>query len=222
MLKRLLRVLRKLHTAQSGIATIPMVVVGASGLLAAVTLTSGLVSSGSDASQELQKQAEEAIQNIQSTFVLKSALIGKAESTGPHGTIGQLELCVSLALGGGSADFTPPKPSAENNGLAAPSGDNAIIIGYTDRYQHIDNLYWMLKKLGSDNGNNLLETGEMFLVTIGSEKPSRNGGNLVDALDTPLSTNTEFTIEIKNARGINLSIQRRTPASFDRIVAWAY
>jgi archaellin len=130
---------------------------------------------------------------------------------------------LSLASGGGSIDFTPPIPSPDNSGIADPASQNIILISYTDAYQHVDNLYWTLKQSGKSNGNNLLEEDEIFQITVGgSSTPGQNGGNLVNALIKPLSTDTDFEITVQAPQGATLGIDRRTPPYFTNITNFRY
>ena len=88
-------------------------------IVTAGTVASAVVSSGNQVSDEAQKAVYQTVQNLESTFMLKSTLAGKAQITGVHGTLGQIIFNVGLVLDSGSMDFTPPNPDPGNNGLAA-------------------------------------------------------------------------------------------------------
>ncbi len=215
--------MRGIRRGQKGITTVQTVISGVSFLAVAGGFASAVVSAGMDASQESEQAVHEAIQNIQGTYQIKGPVIAKATTVGSSGTIGQITFTVALAGRGGIVDFTPPVPDAANNGIAGAGSQNPIVISYSDKYQHIENLYWTIARLGRNNGDNLLEDGELFQITIGGGLvPGQTGGNLIDALPAKLSTDTSFTIEMKGARGATLSFERRTPSSIDRIVNFRY
>lgn len=224
ILKKFIAVLQSVNRGEKGIATIPLILGTVSTLAVAGTLATAVVNQGSDASQEVEKMVQEAIQNVQGTYQLKGCFIGKAATTGPQGTIGQFTFTLALVSSGGCIDFTPPTATTDNTGLADPASNNVIVISYTDKYQHVENLYWTLGKCGKNDGDNLLEDNELFQITIGgSPAAGKNGGNMVDALSRDLSTDTNFNIELKAPQsGATLRIERRTPSVIDNIVNFGY
>jgi hypothetical protein len=187
-------------------------------IVTAGTVASAVVTSGNEVSDQSQKAIYQTIQNLESTFMLKSTLAGKAAITGVHGTLGQIIFNVGLVLDTGSMDFTPPNPDPANTGLAAADSQNQIVISYSEANQRVDNLYWTVTKLGKNNGDNLLEGSELFQITVGSSSPGQNGGNLIDALSPDLSTNTAFTIEMLTSQTPVLAIDQTTPGSFTKVI----
>src|ERR1035441_7226271 len=131
--------LQKFNRSQRGIAAIPTIITTVSFVAAAGTLGTAVVNSGSQASQQAEQVIHETIANIQGTYQLRGSVIGVASKTGASGSLGQIIFDLSLASGGGSIDFTPPIPSADNSGIADPSSQNIIIISYTDANQHVSN-----------------------------------------------------------------------------------
>ncbi|MDO8473330.1 MAG: hypothetical protein Q7T05_05875 [Dehalococcoidia bacterium] len=216
--------LQRLRRDQRGAVTIVQAAItGASVLVAGGTFAAATVTSGTDATQQAQQVVHQSIQNILSTMDLRGNVVAIASTTGSKGTVGQVQFTVGLATSGGAVDLTPPQPSPDNNGLPAPDSMNNIIISYTDRDQRVDNLYWTARSLGKNNGDNILDEGEQFLIIIGGNKvPGKNGGNLVDALASHLSTDSRFSIEVKASDGAVLVFDRRTPAAFDPVINFGY
>lgn len=220
--KKFVGFLGRIYREQSGIAAIPAAI-GAVSLLTvagvAGTFASGVVSNGTDASQEVEKAVHEAIQNIQDTYQIRGSIIGIAATSSANGAIAQLTFTVALASGGGAVDFTPPAATVDNTGLAAPVSSNSIIISYSDEHQHVENLYWTTSKYGRNDGDDVLEEEEMFQITIGGDAVAgKNGGNLVDALDKDLSASTAFALELKTSKGATMRVERRTPSSISKVV----
>jgi flagellin FlaB len=219
LIKAIAKLFRTMRSSQQGFTAIQTAVVAVASLAVAGTLGTSLVSAGLDAADETEQMIHTAIQNIQGTFDIRGSVLGKSTTTGSSGTIGQLTFSVALVLSDGSIDFTPPNPSPENNGLAGPDSKNVITISYTDDYQHVDNLYWTIEKLGKDDGDYILNGKEMYQITIGGNKtPSKNGGNLIDALDPLLSTSTKFSLDVKSPQGANMVLERTTPSYIQNIV----
>jgi hypothetical protein len=57
-----------------------------------------------------------------------------------------------------------------------------------------------------------------FQVTVGNSANGTSGGNLVDALSTPLGINRTFNLEIVTPTGAVMSIERTTPPYIDTIM----
>jgi archaellin len=222
----LLATMRRIGRGEKGLASIPLIVGAVSTVAVGATLAGTVINAGSSASQNVDTALHNAIQNVQGTVMIRGNVLGKAATTGPNGKMGQIMFTVSLATTGGSIDFTPPTPDPANTGLADPNNStNAIVISYTDKYQHVDNLYWTINRIGRNDGTNMLIDNEMFQVVIGgSPTPGVNGGNLVNALGKPLSTYTAFEIEMKTAQGQSAmpTIQWSTPPNFDPVINFGY
>jgi flagellin FlaB len=194
---------------ETAIILIAFVVVAA--VFAYTALSAGLFST-----QKAQEAVYSGLKEAQSTLELRGGVIATAGTIGANGTIKQLTFVVSNVLGGEPVDFTMPNPDTGNNsGICAANSTNKVVINYIDNNQVVNNLYWTMTPLGTTNGNQLLETGEKFQITIGSNTTGANGGNLVDALTVKLSVNDTFTIEILTPIGAILVIERTTPAYID-------
>ncbi len=71
------------------------------------------------------------------------------------------------AIGGEPVDFTHPNGSSSNTGLVASGSNNTVVISYTDEDQRVEDLYWTKTELSGD-GDEMLEAGEKFQITIGN------------------------------------------------------
>jgi archaeal flagellin FlaB len=193
---------------ETAIILIAFVVVAS--VFAYVVLSAGLFSS-----QKSQESIYQGLKTAQSTVEMKGALI--ATSTG--GSISQLSFTIGTAGSGGMQDFTPPL-AAGTAGTCPPNSDNKVVISYVDEYQKVDDLFWTLQKIGASGTDNLLDTGEIFLITIGNNTAGINGGNLSDALFVhPLGVNTPFTLEVKPPLGATLILERTTPGYIDHVLS---
>ena len=207
MLKKLIKLQKGITGLETAIILIAFVVVAA--VFAYTALSAGLFST-----QKSQEAVYSGLKEAQSTLELRGSVIAVADSTGANGTIGQLEFTVSNVLGGEPIDFTEPT-DADHNGISDNGSSNVVVINYQDSTQSVDNLYWTITKLGNANSNNLLETNERFLVTVGG---ASGNGDLVDALTTPLSAKQTFNLEVITPGGATLDLERTTPAWIDSIM----
>jgi len=191
---------------ETAIILIAFVVVAA--VFAYTALSAGLFST-----QKAQQAVYSGLQEAQSTLELRGSVIATANASGE--SVQQISFVVSLVLGGDPIDFTPPTAATDNGGIAATTSTNKVVIKYIDDNQTINNLYWTFTPLGTNNGNNLLEANEKFQITVGNSVTSQGGGNLIDALTTPLTANKTFTLEVVTPSGAVLDIERTIPAYVD-------
>ncbi len=205
MLKKFLAKEKGITGLETAIILIAFVVVAA--VFAYTALSAGLFST-----QKAQEAVYSGLKEAQSTLELKGAVIATGNSTGDTGEVGEITFTVSNVLGGEPIDFTPPSGGAA--GLATGNA-HKVVINYLDSRQEIDDLYWYVTKLGNDDGDSLLETGEKFQITVGSQSGQ---GNLVDALTGgALSVNTKFSLVIMTPIGAVLTVERTTPPYIDQI-----
>jgi len=76
---------------------------------------------------------------------------------------------------------------------------------------------WTFVPVGTDNGNNLLETGEQFEITIDINDLTPSGG----ALTIPtglIQANDTFTLEVKPALGSTITVQRQMPPAIEPVM----
>ena len=106
-----------------------------------------------------------------------------------------------------------------------PSWSKLSGDGFLNRVKFFEEVYAQADAGGEDvanlydsSGDDLLEAQEKFQITIGNATNSQGGGNLIDALTTPLSVNKKFTIEVKTPIGAILNIERTTPPAIDSVL----
>jgi flagellin FlaB len=207
MLKKFLGKERGITGLETAIILIAFVVVAA--VFAYTALSAGLFST-----QKAQEAVYSGLKEAQSTLELKGGIVATGNVTGASGSIGQLTFTVANVLGGEPVDFTPPSGGA--SGIATGI-DHKVVINYIDNSQQITDLYWTIDKMGNDDGDYLLETGEKFQITVG-DIDGGGAGNLVQALDPDLSVNDTFSITVMTPIGAILTIERTTPPYIDKII----
>jgi flagellin FlaB len=187
---------------ETAIILIAFVVVAA--VFAYTALSAGLFST-----QKAQEAVYSGLSEARSTIELKGGVIATAGTPGAAGTIQSVTFTVTNVLGGEPVDFTVPSGGAAG---VATGNAHKVVINYLDQSQEVDNLYWTVDKVGNDDGDNLLEVGEKFQITVGA-----TGNGLVEALTTDLSVNKTFNLVVLTPTGAVLTIERTTPAFIDDI-----
>jgi flagellin FlaB len=203
---------RKLLGKEKGITGLETAIILIAFVVVAAVFAYTALSAGLFSTQKAQEAVYSGLKEAQSTLELKGAVIATGNTTGDTGVVGEITFTVANVLGGEPVDFTQPSGGAL--GLAT-GNDHKVVINYLDSDQAIDNLYWKVTKLGNDDGDSLLETGEKFQITVGSQSGE---GNLVDALGTDLTVNRTFSLVIMTPFGAVLTIERTTPPYIDKIM----
>jgi archaeal flagellin FlaB len=195
MLKRLAKTMRRDERGITGLETaiilIAFVVVAS--VFAYTVLSAGIFSS-----QKGQEAVYTGLQHARSTLELKGDVV--AESTGgADGAVQSLVICVASALNGEKIDLTAP---INDGGLAGNDSMNVVVVSYSSAGNRTDDLYWEANQLGKGNGDDMLDPGETFEMTI-----------VLTGAGETISTYHTFNVEIKPPVGSVLVVERTTPAA---------
>ncbi len=208
---------RKIQGNQRGITGLETAIIMIAFVVVASVFAYVVLSAGLFASQKSQESVYAGIKTAQNTIEMKGALIAVSETPGVAGSISQFTFTLTNSGSGSIQDFTPPDPDA--TGRCADGSQNKVVISYVDPYQKVDDLFWTMTKVGASSADNILDKGEIFQITVGSDVAGAGGGNLVDALGIPLSINTTFTLEVKPPVGATLILERTTPCYIDPVIS---
>ena len=131
---------------------------------------------------------------VSGSMEVMGSVLAIADATGATETVDSIVFSVANVAGGAPIDFTLPT-------------DNKVVIDYRDKIQYETNMSWTKAYKGANDGDDLLEPGEIFEITIA-----------LTGLTTGLSVNTKFVIEVKPETGGVLVIERTTPAYIDLVI----
>ena len=90
---------------------------------------------------------------------------------------------------------------------------NKCVISLTTSSDYLNNVKWTRKAVGANDGDNLLEPGEMFEISVNI---SDLGDNMT--LSENLTANEIFSLQVKPALGSTITVQRTLPASISSIM----
>jgi archaellin len=126
---------------------------------------------------------------------LRGSMIAEGDTVA--GKVTKLIFTVANVAGGEPIDLTVPP-------------NNVMVISYRDENQHHTNITWSKAWLGKNDGDELLEMGELAEITIDL--------TAITGFTPTLGTNTVFAIEVKPGRGASLILERTTPARIDKVM----
>jgi flagellin FlaB len=183
--KTLLRDERGITALETAIILIAFVVVAA--VFAFATLSAGMFST------EKSKEAIYAgLEEVSSTMELRGSVIALGSGT----VVTEVQFSIACAAGGDAMDLTEPPTN------------NVVVVEYRDENQRHEITDWTQLFLGKNDGDDLLEDGELAEMTV----------PLSGTLTTALGTNTTFAIEVKPPRGGVVVLERTTPAFIDPVM----
>ena len=191
-MKKLLRNERGQTALETAIILIAFVVV-------ASVFAFTILSAGSESTERGEEAIYSGLEGVQSSMSVKGAVIAQE---GTAGEVGNVVFTMSLVSGGDPIDLTEAGDDL--------SGDNAVVIGYRDDSQFVNEVGWTVAWIGDNDGDNLLEDGELAEITVNLATTGQ--------LTSALGPNTEFTIEIKPPSGSIINLSRTTPASIEAVM----
>jgi len=192
----MLKTVKTMRRDERGITGLETAIILIAFVVVASVFAYTVLSAGIFSSQKAQEAVYTGLQHARSTLELKGDVV--AHSNG--NSVTELVICVASALNGEPIDMT--EPTDNGNGTAAGNSSNVVVVSYASRNIRTDDLYWQADQLGKGNGDQMLDPGETFEMTI----------NLTGAGET-VGTYQTIDIEIKPPVGSVLVIERTTPAA---------
>jgi flagellin FlaB len=190
-----------MHRDERGITGLETAIILIAFVVVASVFAYTVLSAGIFSSQKGQEAIHSGLQQARSTLELKGNVI--AASTGNNTEVSSLTFCVANALNGQAIDLKTPN-DADRDGLADGNSSNVVVISYSSENVRTDDLAWTKRAMGLNDGDDLLEAGELFEITVDLSGCGETVG--------PYHT---FTIQVKPPVGSALVIERTTPAALD-------
>ena len=129
-----------------------------------------------------------------------------AKDTDADDDIDEIVFIVANSLDGEPINLTTTVDE-DNDGLLNDETElHTTIIKYIGLQEEITNIAWTKSSVGKGDGDDLLEPGEKFEITVNVSKAS-----------PPIDQDDEIIIEVDPARGSTLVIERTMPAVIDKV-----
>ncbi|MFN8596531.1 MAG: archaellin/type IV pilin N-terminal domain-containing protein [Anaerolineae bacterium] len=199
----------KLHRNERGVTALETAIILIAFVVVAAVFAFTILSTGNFLTERSKEAALSGLGQVQGSMELKGGIVVNATTTGPNGTIADVVFSVSNVAGGQPIDFTSTvtDPTYTRDTYNA-TGQQVVQIEYRDERQRQEITNWAVRKLGYNDGDNLLEERELFEITVPLQ------GNIT----TALGPNTTFVVEVKPPVGSPLRVQRLTPANIDSVM----
>ncbi|NQW17112.1 MAG: hypothetical protein HQ478_06455 [Chloroflexi bacterium] len=228
-------IFRSSHSeTQKGITGLETAIILIAFVVVASVFAFTVLSTGIFASERSKETVFAGIEEAQSSIEPRGSVIAyKGLTSGNTSTIFKLTFNVSNAIAGEPVDLTADftADDAGTDPVVVSGAESVTVISYTDKNQTLSDLPWTVAWLGNNDSDDLLEDNEKAEITVwlmnritgtaisatGSIAYQTTEGGMTTAATT-LTTNDEFTIEMKPTSGAVLNIQRTTPSQFDTVM----
>lgn len=190
---KLMNVVKKLHRDENGITALETAIILIAFIVVASVFAFSILSAGTYSTERGKEAVFAGLEEVQASMEVKGAVIATAATTGTTGTIDELIFTVGNVVGGEPIDLNDT--------------NRVLVISYRDQTQQVNALDWTMDWVVRNDGDDLLDTGELAEITVP-----------LSALTNDLGINTEFTLEMKPPMGSTITLQRTTPAYFDDVI----
>jgi archaeal flagellin FlaB len=195
----MLRLVKRLFNKQQGITGIETAIILIAFVIVASVFAYVVLSAGLFSTQKAKEAITSGLNEAQSTIEVKGNLYGAMSNS----VLTSVTFTIATTTGGELIDFTPPSTNTTSK----------VIISYNDAYQMFPSLNWTLAKLNSTNSDNILDTNELFQITVDLTAVSAN----VTDEQKPRPYH-KFNLEVKPPVGAVLSMERTIPARVDSVI----
>ena len=176
-------------------------------LIAFVTVAAvfsyAVLSAGLFSAERGKETVYAGLAEAKSNLEISGSVIAKSDNV--SNTVTTILFTLKNAIAGTPMDLTPCDGTA--------TAQNKCVISFLTAHDYINNIKWTKQSIGTSDGDNLLEPGEQFEITItmGDLGPGKT-------LSENLTYNDYFNIQVKPALGSTLTIQRTLPAGLDPVM----
>ena len=198
---KLMKAMFNLHRGEKGMTGLETAIILIAFVTVAAVFGYAVLSAGLFSAERGKETIYAGLNEAKSNMELSGSVIGYGNTD----NLTTILFTVKNAIAGNPIDMTP------NSG--ATLGTNKCVISLTTKNDYLNNVKWSFVAIGDDNGNNLLETGEQFEITVDL---SDLGTGL--SLSQPLQRNDTFSLQVKPSLGSTITIQRQLPPAIEPVM----
>jgi len=230
----------KLNTGrQRGITGLETAIILIAFVVVASVFAFTVLSTGIFSSERSKETVYAGLAEAQSSLEPRGSLIAYTGKVSTAETVFKVTFVVSNAVAGEPIDLTPPytDEDTDTDPTISSGAEYVTIVSYTDANQYLNDVPWSVAWPGYDNSDNILEVNEKAEITVwlldrntltaigaddsaaymdGTADGGGTGG--MASTNTLLTTNDEFTVEVKPPTGATLIIERTLPARLDTVM----
>ncbi|HSW58619.1 MAG TPA: archaellin/type IV pilin N-terminal domain-containing protein [Dehalococcoidales bacterium] len=176
-------------------------------VIVASVLSYVVISAGLFSSQKAKSAVNAGLAQVGATVELKGNVI--AEMDVDTASVVNITFTVGVVPGGAPIDLSPNPVLEEGD----PASANLLIISYQDNVQYIPSMYYTVQFINFNNGDNMLDPGELAMITV-----NMDSANYVGLMSESVKAGATFTLAITPPVGSVLPIERTLPSRVSGLV----
>jgi flagellin FlaB len=193
---KLMKAMERLHRDSKGMTGLETAIILIAFVTVAAVFGYAVLSAGLFSAERGKETIYAGLAEAKSNVELAGSVIAKSTD---NTNVSTIVFTLKNAIAGNPIDLT------ENDG----GGDNKCVISFVTAGDYLNNVEWSKAAIGADDGDNLLEPGEQFEITL----------TIADlALSENLTANEQFNIQVKPSVGSTVTIQRLLPPQIDPVM----
>ncbi len=192
------KICKTLKKDKKGITGLETAIILIAFVIVASVLAYVVISSGLFSSQKAKAAVNAGLEQTGATLELKGNVIASMTA----GVVDKLYITVGLVPGGTAVDLTD-----------TAAGKNVVLISYSDVYQIAPSVDWTKTFLNSNNGDDMLDPGELAQITI-----DLTAINAAAGAGKTIGPYTTFAISVTPPDGSVLPIERTIPARVSDLI----
>jgi flagellin FlaB len=192
---KVMKAMFNLHRGEKGMTGLETAIILIAFVTVAAVFGYAVLSAGLFSAEQGKASIYAGLNEAKSNLELSGSVLAKGNSE----NVTSILFTVKNAIAGNPIDMTV------NDG----SGKNKTVISLTTKNDYLNNVEWSKAAIGDDNGNDLLETGEQFEITIDVSALT---------LSAPLQANDTFSLQVKPALGSTITVQRQLPPAIEPVM----
>ena len=200
---KLNRTMAHLHRDEKGMTGLETAIILIAFVTVAAVFSYAVLSAGLFSAERGKETVYAGLAEAKSNLEISGSVIVESDNT--TNTATKILFTLKNAIAGTPMDLTPCDGSLTAN--------NKMVISFLTAHDYLNNIKWTKESIGNSDGDNLLESGEQFEITL----------DLADLgedkfLTENLTTNDYFNIQVKPSLGSTMTIQRTLPAGLEPIM----
>lgn len=202
---------KKIWNQQKGITGLETAIILIAFVIVASVLSYVVISAGLFSSQKAKAAVNAGLAQTGSTIEMKGNVTAELGlDTNTDTILNKVYFAVGVVPGGSAVDMspnTPPEDGVETN--------PKMIISYSDNDQQVPSLYWDIAFINTNNGDNMLDPGEIAMITIfldNSEDYYSDADEPTHLMANAVTPGTTFCLSMMPPDGSVLPIERLLPS----------
>ena len=198
--------IKRFHMVERGITGLETAIILIAFVVVASVFAYTVLSAGIFSAEKGKEAVHAGLATAQSSMTINGPVL--ARDTDADNEVEEIVFVVSNAIDGEAINLITTN-DADGDGILSDEAtrNHVLVVTYTDNTQRLTDITWTKTSIGKSDGDDMLEGGEKFEITID-----------LTGLSTALVKNSSFTLELKPEKGSVMVIERTTPPVIDAVM----